>query len=112
MMAKMTKSSLSPAQRRTLEIVEKLVFGRIEGLSVRDGQPCYNPAPRIEQQIKLGSERQPQPLVDNPDDFTLQKEFASLFDQLSGLRNAIVEIEIRHGLPFRLLVERHFEELL
>ena len=107
----MTKSSLHPAQKRTLEIIEKLVFGRIEGLSVRDGQPCYDPAPRIVQEIKLGSEPECRPDRSNVD-LTLKKEFESLFDQLSRLREGVVDIEVRHSAPFRLVLERRYKELL
>ena len=52
----MTKSSLNPSQRRTVEIIEALGFGAIEHLSIRGGLPCYEPEPGIVQAIKLGSE--------------------------------------------------------
>ena len=38
----MTKSSLNPGQRRTVEIIEALGFGVIERLSIRGGLPCLN----------------------------------------------------------------------
>jgi hypothetical protein len=104
-----TKSSLNPGQRRTLEIIQELGFGRIERLSIRDGQPSYDyPAPRVFQEIKLGSECD-RHLVSNPADFTLTKQFGSLFNQLSRLREGIVDIEVRHGLPFRLVVDRNYK---
>jgi hypothetical protein len=107
----MTKDSLSTSQRRTLELIQELVFGRIVGLSINNGQPCYDPAPRIAQEIKLGSESECRP-DRNQGDLTLKKEFETLFDQLSQLRDGIVDIEIRHSLPFRLVMERRYEELL
>jgi hypothetical protein len=107
----MTKSSLNPAQRQTVEIIEGLGFGVIERLLIRGGLPRYTPAPRIVQTIKLDSE-----LVRQPDrscaDLTLKKEFESLFDQLSQLSDATVDIEVRHSLPFRLVLERRVEALL
>jgi hypothetical protein len=107
----MTKSCLNPSQRRTLEIIEALGFGVIERLLIRGGLPCYEPEPRIVQAIKLDCEpgRQPNP---SSADLTLKKEFESLFDQLSRLGDAAVDIEIRHGLPFRLVLERRYKELL
>ena len=107
----MTKSSLNPSQRETLEIVEALGFGAIERLLIRGGMPCYEPEPRIVQTIKLDSEpeRQPDP---GCTDLTLKKEFESLFDQLSRLRDGIVDIEVRHSLPSRLVLERRYKELL
>ena|SRR5215472_17758572 len=106
----MTKSSLNPGQRRTVEIIEALGFGVIEHLLIRSGVPCYEPEPRIIQSIKLNSEPEPQPDCTGPD-FTLKKEFESLFDHLARLREGIVDIEVRHKTPFRLVRERRYEEL-
>lgn len=107
----MIKSSLNPGQRRIVEIIETLGFGVIERLLIRNGLPCYDPEARIVQTIKLdsGPERQPDRSCA---DLTLKKEFESLFYQLSLLDDAIVDVEIRHSLPFRLVLERHYKELL
>src|ERR1039458_4873066 len=107
----MTKSSLNPGQRRTVEIIEALGFGVIERLLIRGGLPCYEPEPRIVQAIKLDSEAGRQP-DRSCADLTLGKEFVSLFDQLSRLRDGIVDIEVRHSLPSRLVRERRYKELL
>jgi hypothetical protein len=107
----MTKASLNPGYRRTVEIVEALNFGVIEGLSVHAGLPSFEPEPRIVQIIKLGSG--PEPLPDRSDaDLTLKKEFERLFEQLSPLGEAIVDVEVRHRLPFKLVLERRYKELL
>ena len=107
----MTKSCLNPDQHRTVEIIEGLVFGVIERLVIRGGTPCFEPAPRIVQTIKLDSK--PARLPDHGGaDLTLKKEFESLFEQLSRLRDGAVDIEVRHSLPFRLVLERPFKELL
>lgn len=102
---------LTPGQRRTQEIIEKLGFGVIAGLTIHAGQPCFSKPHRILQQVRIGSE-----LRHHPDrksaDFTLTKEFDSLFDQLSQLRDGVVDIEIRHSRPFRLVQERSYEELV
>ena len=107
----MTKSSLNPGQRQTVEIIEALGFGVIEHLLIRGGSPCYQPEPRIVQAIKLDSGPQEQP--DHSDaDLTLKKEFESLFDQLSRLGDATVDIEVRHSAPFKLVLERRCKALL
>jgi hypothetical protein len=107
----MTKSSLNPSQRQTVEIIEALGFGVIERLMIRGGLPCYEPEPRIVQAIKLDSEPERQP-DDGNADLTLKKEFESLFDQLSRLGDGIVDIEVRHSAPFRLVLERRYKALL
>jgi hypothetical protein len=108
--AGMTKSSLDIGQRRTVEIIEALGFGVIERLLIRCGLPCFEPEPRIVQTIKLDSdpERHPDRTSAN---LTLKKEFESLFEQLIRLRDGIVDIEVRHSAPFRLVVERRCKEL-
>lgn len=106
----MTKSSLVPIQRQTVEIIESLGFGSIERLRIHGGLPCYEPEPRIVQTIKFESEPQRKP--DGHEKLTLKKEFESLFDQLSRLRDGVVDIEVRHGLPFKLVLERRLEALL
>jgi hypothetical protein len=107
----MTKNSLEPYQRRIVEIIEALGFGVIEGLLIRGGLPCYDPEPRIVQTIKLatGPGRQPDR---GRADLTLQKEFEGLFDHLTHLGNAVVDIEVQHSLPFKIVRERRYQELL
>jgi hypothetical protein len=106
----MIKSSLDPGQRRTVEIIEALGFGVIERLSIRGGLPCYEPEPRIVQTIKLDTEPERQPERGHHD-LTPKKEFERLFDQLGQLRDGVVDIEVRHSAPFKLVLERRNEEL-
>jgi hypothetical protein len=101
----MTKSSLDPGQRRTVEIIGALGFGVIERLSIRDGSPCYEPETRLVQAIKLDSEPKGQPDC-RCADLTLKKEFESLFAQFERLGDGVVDLEIRHSLPFRLNIYR------
>jgi hypothetical protein len=105
------KSSLTPGQSQIVEIIEAVGFGLIERLWIRDGFPWYEPEPRIVQSIKLGSEPQGQP-DDGHADLTLKKEFESLFDQLNRFGDGVVDIEVRHGAPFRLILERRYRGLL
>jgi hypothetical protein len=107
----MTKSNLNPGQLRTVEIIEALGFGVIERLLISEGTPCFDPEPTIIQTIKLDSapKRQPAP---NSADITLRKEFENLFDRFSRLRDGAVNVEIRHGVPFRLVVTRSYTGII
>jgi hypothetical protein len=107
----MTKSSLNPDQRRTVEIIEALGFGVIEHLSVRGGLPCYDREPHIVQEIKLSSAHGCE-LGDRDSDLSLKREFEGLFHHLAGLREGTVDIEVRHGVPFKLMLQRSYMELL
>jgi hypothetical protein len=106
----MTRSALDPDQRKLVALVEGLRFGVVERLSIRGGSPCYEPAPRVIQTVKLDSVTEPQP--DLGAELTLKKEFENLFDYLSRLGDATVDIEIRHSAPFRLVLEHRCEALL
>src|SRR4051812_3456192 len=107
----MMKSALDSGQRRTFEIIDALGFGFIEHLRVHKGFPCFEPSPRIVQSIKLDSEPIPRRNAAH-DDLTLKKEFETLFNQLNRLHEGVVDIEVRHSLPFRLVLERPPEALL
>src|SRR5260370_1299419 len=106
----MTKRSLTAEQSRLLEMIEGLGFGRIEQLSIQDGAPRYERPPRIIEEIKLGS-GVPQRYDNSNADQMLKKEFACLFDHLARLRDGAVDIEVRHALPFRLVLERRYKDL-
>ena len=100
-----TKASLSAPRRRLLETMQRLNFGRIEDLEIRNGEPMFNPAPRVVQDIKLGGENGPRPELGNAD-FALKSQVAEFFDYLSRLGDGSVEtIEVKHGLPFKLVIE-------
>jgi len=106
-----TGPCLTPGRRRLLQIVQRVDFGRIERLSICDGSPVFEGAFRIVEEIKLSLDSDRQADCDNCD-ATPKKEFYNLFAHLERLRDGIVDIEIRHGLPFRLVLERRYEELL
>lgn len=107
----MTKSSLNPDEHRIADIIEALGFGTIERLSIRGGLPRYEPEPRIVQALKLDSEPARQPDGDRGD-LTLKEEFESLFDQLRRLGDGIVDVEVRHSAPFKLVLVRRHKGLL
>ena len=67
-----TKSSLSGSHRRLVELMQRLNFGRIEDLIVRDGEPVFDPAPKVIQKVKIGGENGPRPEL-SCEDFLLKK---------------------------------------
>lgn len=105
-----TKKALSPARRQLLELMQRHNFCRIENLEVRGGEPVFEPAPRVTQEIKLGAENGPRPELEK-DDFLLRAPIIELFEHLERLRHGrIAVIEVRHGLPYRLIVEQPASE--
>ena len=101
-----TKASLSAPRRRLLETMQRLNFGRIEGLAIRNGEPVFQPAPRIIQDIKIGGENGPRPEL-TIEDFALKSSVIELFDHLARIGDGTLEsIEIKYGMPFKLVVEQ------
>jgi hypothetical protein len=106
--AAVTTGSLNQIQLKLAQIIQGLGFGTIEGLSICAGQPRFDTMPRIVQSIKLGARPEPVRHADEKD--TLKRAFVDLFERLSTLSNCTVDIEVQHGLPFRLILERSCEE--
>ena len=99
------KSSLTPSQQKLLAEMQRINFGRIFDLSVRDGQPVMDPPPRVIREIKFGGDNGPRPEAAKPD-FTLKAQVRDLFVQLEALGDGVIPcIEIQRGLPFRMTVE-------
>jgi len=100
-----TKSCLSHARVRLIELMQRINYGRIEGLSVRRGEPVLDPPPRIIREIKCSGENGPRPESAKAD-FGLKVQVRDLFAQLEALGDGVIPcIEIQRGLPFRMSVE-------
>jgi hypothetical protein len=101
-----TKASLSPKQKQLLELMQELNFGRIKDLTVHNGEPVFDPPPRIIREIKFCAENGPRHELEIKD-FALKAQAVELFEQLTNFGEGTVEcLEVKHGLPFRMnLVE-------
>ena len=100
-----TKSSLSEPQHRLVELMQRINFGRIEGLVVRAGAPVLDPRPRIIREIKFGGENGPR-AESAKADFALKAQVRDLLAQLEALGDGVIPcIEIQRGLPFRMTLE-------
>jgi len=105
-----TKQALSRPRRQLLELMQRYPFCRLENLEIRIGEPVFDPAPRVRQEIKIGINNGPRPELEK-DDFQLQAPVIELFEHLKRVGNGrIAALEVRHGLPFRLLVEQPASE--
>jgi hypothetical protein len=104
----LTKSSLSTPQQLLLETLQKTNYGRIEGLRIREGQPVFDPLPRVVKDVKLGAgESGARPELESGD-FALKREHIELFEQLLRLGDGTIEcLVIKGGLPFLLTLEQH-----
>jgi hypothetical protein len=101
-MANIAKRTLPPAGQRLVELMQRLHFGQILGLRIRNGQPDFAVPPRLVRDRKLGSEPTPRP-ISAPEDFLLKEQVVELFAYLEEIGDGVIDlIEVKHGLPFRL----------
>jgi hypothetical protein len=102
---RVTKAHLTAGQRRLVEWMQWMYFGRIEGLRVQAGEPVLSPPPRVIRIIDLVGERGPHPMLGR-EDFVLKNEVLALFAQMKRIGNGVILlIEVRHGLPVRMSLE-------
>lgn len=100
-----SKQDLSAQQVRLLELMQDINFGRIEGLSVRDGEPVLDPHPRVIREVKFGGDNSARPEID-ASNFLLKAQVIELFQHFDELGTGAIEVlVIKHGLPFCMSVE-------
>ena len=99
------KSTLLPAQAGLIELMQRLDFGTIEGLVIRNGLPVLKPRPRVIRDVKFGTRKGARPET-GLTDFALKSNVQDLLATFGTLGDATVSrLEVKHGLPFRMQVE-------
>lgn len=99
-----SKQQLSSSRARLLEMMQALNFGRIEILSVAAGEPVFDPSPTVIREMKFGANNGTRPEL-SLGDFVLKAEVRELFDAITRIGDGVIDrIEVRHGLPFRMIV--------
>ena len=98
------KSHLTPNQQKLLALMQKVWFGTIRNVPIKNGEPVLAPTIRVTKTIKPEREaEEPEPAGD---DCALKLSVMIFFCQLRALDNGTVEcIEVRHGLPFLFQIE-------
>ena len=100
-----TKSTLSAPRATLIEWMQRLDFGTIERLTIRNGEPILDPPPRVIRDVKFCGENGPRPESDL-DDFVLKAQVRDLLAHFDSVGNGtICSLEVKHGLPFRMQVE-------
>jgi hypothetical protein len=95
-----TKSALSPARRRLVELMQRLNFGRIEHLEIRGHEPVLEPAPRAIREHKFCSENGPHRETGRPD-CQLKNQVLDLMQLLDAVGDGTIAVlTVKHGLPF------------
>lgn len=100
------RSDLSPGRRRLVDLLGHVHFGRVTDLTVRDGEPQFDPPPRVVRTLKISSGRNdPRPEASHPD-YLLRDQVVELLAHLDRLGDGVVHrLEVAHGLPLLLEVQ-------
>ena len=101
----MTTTDLTTSQQRLVTLMREIRFGRIEGLTVADGEPVFQDPTTVFRDFKFGAGDDVTPAKPNRD-FALKVQVTEMLDHLRRMRDGVVEIlEIKNGLPFRMSVK-------
>jgi hypothetical protein len=104
-MSEPRKMSLSPRRRDLLDLCQRVDFGQVLCLVIRDGEPVLRPPPRVVRMVKLDADND---LRRGPRlaDYVLNRPIMAMFAEFDRLRNGtVVSLDIQHGLPFRIVVD-------
>ena len=104
-MTQPTKSSLAPVARRLVEEMQRINYGRIEGLRVCGGLPVLDPKPRIVHETLLSAAPSGRS-ADTASDFNLKPVVMELFQKLSSIGDGVIlTLVVKNGLPHWLEIE-------
>jgi len=98
-------SDLSPARRALVRMCQAVHRGSIEGLQVHQSDPVFDPFPVVVKDVKLDKDEGPRPELALAD-FVLSCEITRFLARLDEMKSGTIRlIEIREGIPRRMLVE-------
>jgi hypothetical protein len=106
-------SQLSPSRQALVRICQETNFGYVQDLTVRNREPIFTTSlPVVLADVKLDSEDEPRREA-GLSDFVLGAELVRLMLLLDKIEEGkISKIEIRAGLPRRVVVERSVSKFL
>ena len=91
-------SELSVAGKVLVATMCRVHFGRFEALRIYNGDPMFDPPPRLVRVARIGSGEGSE--VSKSDDWVLKAPIRDLFKEFAELRNGIIDrLEFRRGLP-------------
>ena len=91
-------SELSPSGKFLVSTMRRVQFGRLEGLRICNGDPVWDPPPKLVRVMKIGSGEEPE--LAEPGDWVLKAAIRDLFKEFAQLQIGIVDRVVFHrGLP-------------
>ncbi len=98
------KSTLSEERQRLVNVMQRINYGRILGLVIRDGEPVFDPPPTVLRLFLFGKINDSNAKRGN-EGFALKKKVAELFEIFDREQSLLIkELIIDNGLPVRMTV--------
>jgi hypothetical protein len=96
---------LTTACKQLLQIMQENPYSRIEQLAVTNGQPQFEPTTKVIVEHKFGANDGPRREAELAD-YALKKEHIELLRQFEVIGSGVIlTLEVRGGLPFRMIRE-------
>lgn len=96
-------SEVSERRQAFIRQCQRMGFGKIVNMAVRDCDPVFIQETEVLFDVKLDSEECPRPEQELKD-FLLTAEIRRFFSKLDALRNGAIEhVEVRAGIPRRMV---------
>jgi hypothetical protein len=103
-----TTADLRPNERRFVNALQDLEFGRFELIQIRSGEVVLDPWPSSVRDIKFGAAsdgRESQQVI--PEEFELKREVIELIEYIRSIQSGDIRcLVIRHGVPFTMQVDQ------
>lgn len=97
-----TYETLPQGRKRLVRLMQDINYGRIEHLHVRAGEPTFDPPPPVVREVKFGADNGHHVATS---DFALKTQVVELLREFDRLGTGVIDaIEVKAGLPFRMLV--------
>lgn len=103
-------SKLSAARQALVRVFQRVNFGEIRGVSIRDSDPVFEPTTVVVIDAKLDKPEVPRPELELAD-FELRAEVCRLMGRLDQLKNGTIErLEVSAGIPRRVVLESRWKD--
>lgn len=103
-------AALSAPRQALVRLCQSIDHGQILDLQIHDREPVFSPAPKLLLDIKLDTDSSGRPESELAD-FALCHEVCRLLDRLDQIGTGRVQrIEVRAGIPRRVLIEAELTE--
>jgi hypothetical protein len=98
-------AQLSPARQELVRMCQKINYGQINVLVLRDSEPIYDPPPVVVIDVKLYRDDGPRPELEMAD-FVLRGDVQRLMNLFDKTQDGMIQrIEVQAGLPRRVVLE-------